>query len=182
MRQHAREHPVGVTRGSVIIDAIEHGHTHELPSSGILRERGRRLTVQRAAIWDVLTAEPDLHLAAETVAERVREQLPQVNPSTVYRTLDVLVDEGLVLRTDLGDERAYFEPTHEHRHHHLVCESCGRVQHVHDEAFATIGERVERSSGFRLGERELTLFGTCAACVARRPRLHSTNDETERTR
>ena len=149
----------------MIAPVTEHGHSHELPSSGILRERGRRLTVQRAAIWDVLTAAPDLHLDAESVASQVRARLPQVNASTVYRTLDVLVEEGLVVRTDLGDDRAYFEPTHEHRHHHLVCESCGTVQHVHDEALASLGERLERSSGFRLGKRELTLFGVCTSCA-----------------
>lgn len=143
-----------------------HGHRHELPGSAILRERGKRLTVQRAAIWDVLAAEPDLHLTAEEVAERVRARLPQVNPSTVYRTLDTLVEEGLVVRTDLGADRAYFEPTHEHRHHHLVCESCGTVRHVHDEALESLGDRLARSSGFRLGDRELTLFGFCERCAA----------------
>ncbi len=149
-----------------MIVVVAHGHSHELPPAGVLRDRGRRLTVQRAAIWDVLTSEPELHLAAETVAERVRERLPQVNPSTVYRTLDVLVEEGLVSRTDLGADRAYFEPTHEHRHHHLVCEHCGAVAHVHDEVFADLEARLHGYSGFRLGDRELTLFGACASCAA----------------
>ncbi len=142
----------------------EHGHEHDLPTSSILRERGKRLTVQRAAIWDVLAAEPDLHLSAEEVATRVKRRLPQVNASTVYRTLDVLVEEGLVHRTELGSERAFFEPAHEHQHHHLVCEVCGIVTHVHDDVLGTLGARIEESSGFLLGEREVTFFGLCGNC------------------
>jgi Fur family ferric uptake transcriptional regulator len=142
-----------------------HGHAHDLPPSSVLRERGRRLTVQRAAIWDVLTAASDLHVDAETVAERVRERLPHLNASTVYRTLDVLVDEGLVSRTDLGADRAYFEPAHVHRHHHLVCERCAAVCHVHDDVFRGLERRLAQAHGFVLGRRELTVFGTCTDCT-----------------
>ncbi len=157
-----------MTNFAAIIPSVsEHGHHHDLPPASVLRERGKRLTVQRAAIWDVLAAEPDLHLSAEEVAAQVNDRLPQVNASTVYRTLDVLVDEGLVRRTDLGTGRAVFEPAHEHQHHHLVCESCGAVAHVHDDVLAGIAPRIEKSSGFRLGDREVTLFGLCLECQTR---------------
>ena len=153
-------------QAAIITSMGEHGHDHELPSAAVLRDRGKRLTVQRAAIWEVVAAEPDLHLSAEEVATRVKNRLPQVNASTVYRTLDVLVEEGLVHRTDLGTGHAVFEPAHEHQHHHLVCERCGAVTHVHDDVFAGLGPRIEKSSGFRLGDREVTLFGLCRACQA----------------
>lgn len=156
-----------MTRSAAIIRPMDdHGHRHDLPSATVLRERGKRLTVQRAAIWDVLAAQPDLHLSAEEVATQVKDRLPQVNPSTVYRTLDVLVEEGLVRRTDIGTGRAVFEPAHEHKHHHLVCEGCGAVAHVHDEALGALAPRIEERSGFRLGDREVTFFGLCAACQA----------------
>jgi Fur family transcriptional regulator, ferric uptake regulator len=142
----------------------DHGHVHELPSASVLRERGKRLTVQRAAIWDALAGEPDLHLSAEEVACSVQGRLPQVNASTVYRTLDVLVDEGLVTRSDLGRGRDVFEPAHAHPHHHLVCESCGSVAHVHDDLLGGLGARLAEQRGFHLGEREVAFFGTCARC------------------
>ena len=145
--------------------APDHGHVHDVPTSAVLRQHGKRLTVQRAAIWDVLTAEPDRHLTAEEVAERVQVRLPQVNPSTVYRTLDTLAEEGLVLRTDLGAGRAFFEPAHEHSHHHLVCESCGMVSHVHDDCLGGIAVRLRESSGFELGSREVVLYGRCRECA-----------------
>jgi Fur family transcriptional regulator, ferric uptake regulator len=142
-----------------------HGHTHAPPpGAGELRSPGRRLTRQRALIWQALTAEPDRHLSASELVARVRADLPRVNASTVYRTLDRLVADGLVLRTDLGADRVFYEPAHDHRHHHLVCRTCGGVTHVHDELLRDALERLQAASGFALGEEEITFFGTCAAC------------------
>jgi Fur family transcriptional regulator, ferric uptake regulator len=142
-----------------------HDHVHE-PGAGPreLRSKGRRLTQQRELIWEALASEPDRHLSADDVVERVRAQLPQVNPSTVYRTLELLVQEGLLLRTDLGGNRAYFEPAREHAHHHLVCERCGTVQHLHDEQLGDLRLRIEHGSGFAVGSAEITFFGLCRAC------------------
>ena len=126
-------------------------HSHALPAGdAVLRARGRRLTRQRRMIWEVLAAEPDRHLSAHEVTERVRAEVPSVTPSTVYRTLDVLV-----------------EPAHEHPHHHLVCERCGAVRHVHDDVIGDLPDRIEAASGYALARRELTLFGLCPACRAR---------------
>ena len=129
-----------------------------------LRRSGRRLTRQRRVIWEVLVAEPGRHLSAEDVVERVRERLPGVNTSTVYRTLEILVEDGLLLRTDLGGDRAYYEPAHEHAHHHLVCESCGTVEHLHDDELGDLRERISASTGFALGPGEITLIGLCRNC------------------
>jgi Fur family transcriptional regulator, ferric uptake regulator len=142
-------------------------HVHE-PGAGPseLRAKGRRLTRQRELIWQALANEPDRHLSAEDVVQLVRADLPHVNPSTVYRTLELLVEEGLLLRTDLGGDRAYFEPTREHAHHHLVCERCGTVQHLHDEELGDLRLRIERESGFAVGSAEITFFGLCRVCRA----------------
>jgi Fur family ferric uptake transcriptional regulator len=131
----------------------------------MLRVRGRRLTRQRAAIWEALAgADPDAHLSAEQVADVVRRRVPKMNASTVYRTLDLLVAEGLLQRIDLGRDRAYYELAREHPHHHLVCERCGGVRHAHDEVLGDLRAQVEACTGYRLGDRELTLFGLCPEC------------------
>jgi len=130
-----------------------------------LRRSGRRLTRQRRVIWNVLLAEPDGHLSAEEIVERVRKRLPRVNTSTVYRTLEILVDDGLVLRTDLGGDRAYYEPAREHSHHHVVCERCGKTAHLHDETLGDLRARIEQDTGYRLGEREISFFGLCPSCL-----------------
>jgi Fe2+ or Zn2+ uptake regulation protein len=140
-------------------------HSHAPPRTPAeLRSGGRRLTRQRELIWAALTAEPDRHLSAAQLVERVRAELPRVNPSTVYRTLDVLVAEGLVLRTELGRDRTFYEPAHEHHHHHVVCRRCGAVAHIHDDALGDLPALVDDASGFAIGHEELTLFGLCQAC------------------
>jgi Fur family transcriptional regulator, ferric uptake regulator len=140
-------------------------HVHDLGTGpGELRAKGRRLTRQRQLIWETLAAEPERHLSAEDVVERVRTEMPDVNTSTIYRTLELLVAEGLLLRTDLGGDRAYFELSHEHSHHHLVCERCGTVLHIHDEELGDLRRRIKRNTGFALGAGEITLFGLCDDC------------------
>jgi Fe2+ or Zn2+ uptake regulation protein len=145
--------------------ADEHEHEPSGHPAG-LRGSGRRLTRQRRAIWDALLADPGAHLSADDVVERVRAELPGVNPSTVYRTVALLVEEGLLLRTDLGGDRAFYEPAHEHPHHHLVCERCGSVAHIHDDVLGDVADRIEQAAGFTLGSGELSLFGLCADCRA----------------
>ncbi len=81
--------------------ARSHGANTSIPAPAgpaSLRRRGRRLTKQRQLIWDALIAEPDTHLCADDLVERVQARLPRTNTSTVYRTLDLLVEEGLVER------------------------------------------------------------------------------------
>jgi Fur family ferric uptake transcriptional regulator len=157
-------------------------HVHAAPGDpSQLRTKGRRLTRQRQLIWDAFTADPERHLSADDLVERVRGQLPQVNPSTIYRTVDLLVDEGLLLRTDLGGDRAYYELAHDHAHHHLVCERCGAVQHLHEEQLGDLRARLKASAGFTLGDGELTLSGLCRDCTpsaGRPPRRTTTSRHT----
>lgn len=143
-----------------------HGHSHAPPHGpASLRARGRRLTRQRELIWAALTADPDLHLSADQITARVHEELPSINSSTIYRSLDVLVREGLVLRTELGSDRTFFEPAHDHLHHHVVCRGCGLVAHVHDDLFGEdLQARVEEACGYVIGADEMTLFGLCPSC------------------
>jgi Fur family ferric uptake transcriptional regulator len=143
---------------------VSHEHTHEPPDADALRQRGRRITRQRRLIWDALNAEAESHLSADDVVERVREHMAKVDPSTVYRTLDMLVREGLVRRTDLGAGRGFYEPAQDHLHHHVVCESCGAVVHLHDEEIGDVRERVEKASGYALSRNDMSFYGLCPDC------------------
>ncbi|MCL5735624.1 MAG: transcriptional repressor [Actinobacteria bacterium] len=126
-----------------------------------LQEQGYRLTPQRTLVWDVLRAQ-DSHVSAEQICTRVQETFPHVNLSTVYRTLELLVELGLVRETLLGPGTRFFEVEEEIPHHHLVCESCGVVAHIHDEDLAGLGKALETGNGFTL--REATIFGRCENC------------------
>src|SRR5262249_23159078 len=125
-----------------------------------IRSRGRRLTSQRAVIWEALVARGSSHLSAAELADA----LPLLHRSTVYRTLDVLVEDGLVLRTDLGGDRSYYELAAEHHHHHVVCTGCGEIAHVHDDAIAAAVACVQAAPGYVLAPQELTFAGLCPGC------------------
>jgi Fur family ferric uptake transcriptional regulator len=144
---------------------VAHDHTHDQPDADALRQRGRRITRQRRLIWDALNAEAETHLSADDLVARVRAHMAKLDPSTVYRTLDMLVREGLVRRTDLGAGRAFYEPAQDHLHHHVVCEGCGAVVHLHDEEIGDVRERVERASGYALSRTDLSFYGLCPSCA-----------------
>jgi Fur family ferric uptake transcriptional regulator len=126
-----------------------------------LQDLGYRLTPQRTLVWDVLRLGAS-HMSAEAVCLKVQEQFPHVNISTVYRTLELLVGLGLVRETRLGPARRFFEVEEEVPHHHLVCEACGRVTHVHDEDLGLLPGTLSADHDFSL--RELTAFGRCRDC------------------
>ena len=126
-----------------------------------LHELGYRLTPQRVLVWDVLR-QSGSHMSAEEVCARVQERFPQVNMSTVYRTLELLVGLELVRETHLGPTRRFFEVEEEVPHHHLVCDLCGRVAHIHDEDLGDLRSVLCTEQGFTT--RELTVFGRCREC------------------
>ena len=140
----------------------EHTHApHVLADVSSIRAGGRRVTRQRALIWDVLMRSEGRHLSAREVAEAS----PELHQATVYRALDVLVAEGLARRTEI-DGRALYEMAADHLHHHVVCTACGAVAHVHDETVRAALLRVASESGYALAGEELTFRGICPACAA----------------
>ncbi len=112
-------------------------------------------------VWDVLRAQ-DAHLSAEQICTRVQQTFPNVNLSTVYRTVELLVGLGLVRETHLGPGTRLFEVEEEVPHHHLVCEVCGTVVHIHEEDLGGLADALERAQRFSI--REVAVFGRCEIC------------------
>lgn len=90
-----------------------------------LRRQGVKATHQRVEILRELAATEE-HPDAETLYRKVRRRLPTLSRDTVYRTLGLLEDSGLVVRVHTRGDRARFDANTE-RHHHFVCETCGRM-------------------------------------------------------
>jgi Fur family ferric uptake transcriptional regulator len=144
----------------------EHAHAAPPPEAlRALRSQGRRLTRQRVLIWDTLVESRDRHLSAADVADAVHARDPELHQATIYRTLETFVDGGLLLRTDLGADRSYYELPAEHRHHHVVCTGCGAVAHIHHEDVEEIVGRVQTASGYALDETDLAFSGRCPDCA-----------------
>ena len=128
-----------------------------------LREQGLRLTPQRQLI---LRAVVELrHATPDEVLAHVRSQVSSVNASTVYRTLEVLEELGLVRHTHLSDRAPTYHSTREPEHFHLVCCTCLRVRSVDPAVLAPLASRLEEEHGFVVDVGHLTVFGHCAECV-----------------
>ena len=131
--------------------------------AGRLRAIGQRVTPQRLAILGVLRA--GMHFSADEVFAQVEAALPGVNRSTVYRTLEMLRDLGLVSETDLGGGARQFERI-EGRHHHLICRGCGEQVELDDALVEPLRSAIASNYGFNAGIEHLAVFGRCKGCGA----------------
>lgn len=129
----------------------------------VLRERGFRLTPQRMMVLEVIEASDD-HVSAEEIHGQARARYPYINISTVYRTLELLKEQGLVTETDLGGGRLVYHPAGKAHHHHLVCRNCGRVRDIDASAFRQLRDELRARYGFDAELEHVAIFGTCEAC------------------
>ncbi len=128
-----------------------------------LHQMGYRLTPQRMLIVSVLQ-ESDIHLTAESIHGRVRQKYPYVNISTVYRTLEWLKKLGMVTETDMGEGSVSYHWAEKGRHHHLVCQKCGRVVDVDESLPCSFKEALLQRYGFEVDLSHLAFFGRCQSC------------------
>ena len=132
-----------------------------------LRARGYRLTPQRQL---VLQAVGSLgHATPEEIASEVRRTATAVNISTVYRTLELLEELGLVQHTHLGHGAPTYSVKGDDDHVHLVCRDCGEVEEAPREVLGEVADRLRDERGFRLDVGHFALFGTCRGCDGAAP-------------
>lgn len=134
-----------------------------IPGEQALAEQGFRLTPQRMMILETIEARDD-HFSAEEVYAQVRQRYSHMNLSTVYRTLEILEQAGLVTQTDLGDGRVRYHWAEKSRHHHLICQACGQVIDLEECLLAPLKETLQRDYGFAANIAHVTIFGRCAKC------------------
>jgi Fur family transcriptional regulator, ferric uptake regulator len=142
--------------------------TDEAPTSAAdlreqLRGRGFRMTPQRQLVLDAVH---DLgHATPDEVLTRVRSVADGVNISTVYRTLELLEELGLVRHAHLGSGSPTWHPAEHAAHLHLVCHSCGAVTEAElDLADGLVGS-LEAAHGFTTDMEHFAIYGTCAGCA-----------------
>jgi Fur family transcriptional regulator, ferric uptake regulator len=128
-----------------------------------LRATGGRLTPQRRLILQVLEAS-DEHLDAEALYERVKARDSDVSLATVYRTLAMLREIGLVEEHRLGQDHAHFEAVRDEPHYHFTCLNCGDVIEFDTDLVAQIEQQLYAQEGVRVVSSQLHLQGYCAAC------------------
>jgi Fur family ferric uptake transcriptional regulator len=123
-------------------------------------EKGMRMTGQRRTIARVLSEAED-HPDVEEVYRRASAEDPRISLSTVYRTVRLFENKGILERHEFGDEkRARYEPAGHGHHDHLINVKTGEVIEVRNEQIERLQESVARELGFRLIGHRLELFGT----------------------
>lgn len=128
-----------------------------------LRQRGYRVTPQREMIAEVV-AHSGQHLTAEEVLEEVRARTRAINVATVYRTLNLLVQEGLASRADLGGGRVVFATARHGPHIHLVCRHCGRVVDADVALLEPLIQHIQQQYGFVCSPQHFAIYGLCVEC------------------
>lgn len=128
-----------------------------------LRAARKRITPQRRLVLSVL-AETDGHLDAHDIYERGRSQDARLSLSTVYRTLGILKETGVIRELHLDQEHHLYELDGKDEHSHLVCLSCGRVIEVDSVPFAEAATAVGETHGFEIASAQVELAGYCARC------------------
>ena len=131
--------------------------------TAVLHGRGQRATPQRLILHRLLRAGPQ-HLTAEEFLGRSRTQLPNVSLPTVYATLDLFEQLGVVRRVP-GTGPAQVYDSRADRHHHLRCVRCGGVTDLEADVDLAAAARAAEAQGFTAEQVEVTVSGVCAACA-----------------
>ncbi len=150
---------------------VTSGEVGERAVTARLRRAGQRVTPQRVLILSAFR--PSAHLTADEVYGYVEARAAAVNRSTVYRTLELYRDLGLISETDLGGGLRRFELLDTERHHHMVCQGCGTLTEVDDALIVPLRQALRERYGFVAPIDHLALFGQCARCGSKeeaRPR------------
>ena len=132
--------------------------------TSLLREQGYKLTPQRRAVLRVIAHSHD-HLTPAEIYEKVHQDYPAVGLVTVYRTLDLLSELGLICEVHAGGScRSYLIKRPSEHHHHLLCSDCGIVVDFTDCDLGKLQERVSRETGFEIRSHLLEFVGRCRKC------------------
>ncbi|MQY04418.1 Fur family transcriptional regulator [Actinomadura macrotermitis] len=127
-----------------------------------LRAKGYRVTPQRQLVLEAVTNLE--HATPEEICTEVQRTAQGVNISTIYRTLELLEELGLVKHAHLGHGPPNYHLAIEAEHIHLVCRGCGRAEDADPAAAAGLADALRERSGFETDVHHLTVYGRCKAC------------------
>jgi Fur family transcriptional regulator, ferric uptake regulator len=130
-----------------------------------LRQHGYKVTPQRrVVIGEILNAHE--HQTPADIYERVKGDHPGIGLVTIYRTLEILEDCGLICETHAGHScRSYLLRHTSAHHHHLICSDCGKVVDFSDCGLTELENRLMEKSGFKINSHLLEFLGQCRQCA-----------------
>jgi Fur family ferric uptake transcriptional regulator len=127
-----------------------------------LGKRNLRITAQRHAIIDTVFSTTE-HFTAEQLLEWSRQRDRSVSRATVYRTLPLLTESGLVREMDFGKDYKFYDPNYaEHPNHsHIICEDCEKIVEFESDKIARIEDEISHKLGFAVKTQRLQITGSC---------------------
>jgi Fe2+ or Zn2+ uptake regulation protein len=127
-----------------------------------LRATGRRVTMPRLLVHRHLRA-ANRHVTAEQVYAELAQQIPSLSAATVYDTLDLLDELGLIRRVSTPRGATTYDSRTDD-HHHVICRTCGRMEDLDADVDTTAAENAAGAAGFAPAFAQLTISGICSAC------------------
>ena len=130
-----------------------------------LRARRLKATRTRQLIFAEIVSTRDIHPNAYEICRRLEKKGRKISLATVYRTLRLLVESGLVSQVDLGEDHSHYEPEGPKTGHgHLICLSCGTVKEFTDARIQRTFGKIGQANGFELDKFSIQVFGYCRKC------------------
>src|SRR5215831_3911153 len=149
-----------------------------------LRSRGVRLTRQRRLLLELID-NSGLHLDADSLCQMAKKSDPKLNRVTVYRTLKLLKEGGLIDELDLAHlqgEKHYYETRLKQEHAHIICLRCGRVEEFFGEPLQSLRSQVSSQLGFEIVFARTEVGGYCSHCqVLRAQELKASEKAAEQS-
>jgi Fur family transcriptional regulator, ferric uptake regulator len=130
-----------------------------------LHQRGYKVTPQRRVIINAITGSHE-HLTPAAIHEKVHRDHPSIGLVTIYRTLEMLAELGLICETHAGGScRSYLMRRPAEHHHHLICSDCGKVVDFTDCGLGELESRLSEKNNFKISGHLLEFLGQCRECV-----------------
>jgi Fur family transcriptional regulator, ferric uptake regulator len=127
-----------------------------------IKKNGIRLTPQRRMIVDLIHDRGD-HFSAEDLISCIHGKMPEVNKSTIYRTLELLEKAGCIFKSESGTGSIYHHSEEGH-HHHIICRKCGKSMDCQENLFFSVEKVLNEKYGFRANFQHMVIQGLCDSC------------------
>lgn len=127
-----------------------------------LKSNNCKTTPQRIAVYKAIKKSTD-HPNAETLFKELSPAYPTMSLATVYKSLELFVQLGLIQIINIGEHSFRYDGRTE-EHHHVICTSCWKVEDIENNIFEDLTNSVENISNYNIKKKQLCLYGTCSKC------------------
>lgn len=133
-----------------------------------LYDKGYKFTPQRKAVLEIIKEAQGKHLTAEEINHMLAQRQPRMGIATVYRTLGILVEIGLITKDYLDSGAVRYECSENdgrHHHHHMVCVRCGDILEAKEDLMAALEKSIEKNYQFKVLDHNIKFLGYCKHCI-----------------